>query len=166
MHRLKGLPPFTPEKEAWLATFAPSPIFGLLGIRLVTLEPGFSRLKLRVKKAHTHQGGIVQGGVITALADSAIAYAVTSALPDNVGQTSVDLKINFMRPVSSGTLTAEGWLIHLGGRTAVGEAMILNDEGKPVAKCLSSVLVMPTKQWAKEGNQARAKKKKKTPARR
>jgi uncharacterized protein (TIGR00369 family) len=151
MHRLKGLPPLSPEKRAWLKTYEPSPIFGLLGIRLVKFEPGFALLEMPVKPEHTHNGGIVQGGVITSLADSAIAYAVTSALPEGSGQTSIDLKINFIRPVSAGRITAEGWLIHLGSRTAVGEAIVLNADGKAVAKCLSSVLIMPTRQWAREG---------------
>lgn len=145
MHRLKGLPPLTPAGRARLESFKPSPVFEFLGIRLVKIEPGSSLLEMEAKQEHTHNGGIVQGGLITALADSAIAYAVTSALPDDVGQTSVDLKINFIRPVSSGTITAEGWLIHMGSRTAVGESIVLNDQGKVVAKCLSTVLIIPRK---------------------
>lgn len=143
MHRLKDLPPFSEERQAWLRNYSPSPIFQLLDIRLLKLEPGFSLLELPVRKELTHNGGIVQGGIITTLADSAIAFAVRSALPDDTQQTSIDLKINFIRPVSSGTVTCEGWLVHLGSRTAVGESIVLNEQGKAVAKCLSSVLIMP-----------------------
>ena len=143
MHRLKDLPPFTEKKQEWLRNYRPSPIFELLNIRLVKLEPGFSLLELPVRKELTHNGGIVQGGTITTLADSAIAFAVRSALPDDTGQTSIDLKMNFIRPVSSGTVTCEGWLVHLGSRTAVGESIVLNGQGKAVAKCLSSILIMP-----------------------
>ena len=143
MHRLKDLPPFSPQKQEWLRNYRPSPIFELLNIRLVKLEPGFCLLELPVRKELTHNGGIVQGGIITTLADSAIAFAVRSALPDGTRQTSIDLKMNFIRPISSGTVTCEGWLVHMGRRTAVGESIVLNEQGKAVAKCLSSVLVMP-----------------------
>lgn len=143
MHRLKNLPPFSPKKQEWFRNYRPSPIFELLDIRLLKLEPGFSLLELPVRKELTHNGGIVQGGIITTLADSAIAFAVRSALPDDTRQTSIDLKMNFIHPVSSGTVTCEAWLVHLGRRTAVGESIVLNEQGKAVAKCLSSVLVMP-----------------------
>ena len=143
MHRLKNLPPFSEKKQEWLKNYQPSPIFQLLNIKLVKLEPGYSLLELPVRKELTHNGGIVQGGIITTLADSAIAFAVRSGLPDDTGQTSIDLKMNFIRPISSGTVTCEGWLVHLGSRTAVGESIVLNEQGKAVAKCLSSVLVMP-----------------------
>ena len=51
--------------------------------------------------------------------------------------------MSFIRPISSGTVTCEGWLTHLGTRTAVGESIVFNEQGKTVAKCLSSVLIMP-----------------------
>ncbi len=143
MHRLKDFPPFSPDKVQWLENYRPSPIFQLLGIQLVKVEPGLAVLEMPVEEAHTHNGGIVQGGVLSCLGDSAIAFAVRSAIPNDTGQTSIDLKINFIRPVSSGVLRSEGWLTHLGGRTAVGEAIVLDGEGKTVAKCLSSVLLMP-----------------------
>lgn len=143
MYRLKNLPPFSEKKQEWLKNLQPSPIFQLLNIRLVKLEPGYSLLELPVRKELTHNGGIVQGGIITTLADSAIAFAVRSGLPDDTGQTSIDLKMNFIRPVSSGIVTCEGWLVHLGSRTAVGESIVLDEQGKTVAKCLSSVLIMP-----------------------
>jgi uncharacterized protein (TIGR00369 family) len=143
MYRLKDLPPFSPQQQERMRNYRPSPIFELLGIRLVKLEPGLAVLELPIRKELTHNGGIVQGGVICTLGDSAIAFAVRTGLPDDAGQTSIDLKINFIRPISSGTVTCEGWLTHLGARTAVGESIVLNEQGKTVAKCLSSVLIMP-----------------------
>ena len=107
MHRLKDLPPFSDQKQEWLKNYQPSPIFQLLNIKLLKLEPGYSLLELPVRKELTHNGGIVQGGIITTLADSAIAFAVRSGLPDDTGQTSIDLKMNFIRPISLGTVTCE-----------------------------------------------------------
>lgn len=153
MHRLKDLPPLSPDRMTWVEAYKSSPVFDMLGISLVKIEPGFSLLEMTVRKEHTHNGGIVQGGIITVLADSAIAYAVRSALREDAGQTSIDLKINFIRPVSAGKITAEGWLVHLGRRTAVGESIVLDERGKTIAKCLSSVLVMPGEGIAQEEGQ-------------
>jgi len=143
---------FTPEEKA--AAMArhrkESTYFGLLGLQMLDLEPGYCRLQLPFKMDITHGAGTVQGGILTTLADSCIAHASIAALR-NAGKitTTIELKINFIRPAFRGdNYTAEAWLIHLGGRTAVGEAEIVNDEGKLVAKCLSSMMVLDGKMGA------------------
>ena len=88
--------------------------------------------------------GIVPGGILTTLADSCIAHATQAALlGENRHSTTLELKINFIRPALPSLFTAEAWLIHLGSRTAVGEAEIMNEEGKLIAKCLSSLVIIP-----------------------
>lgn len=144
MVRLQEFPPLTEETRNWLTSFSPGPVFTLLGIRLTGIEPGHSWLEMPFKEEMTHGGGIVQGGILTVLADAAIAFAVRSVLDRaRNDQTSIDLKMNFIRPVSSGTMFAEGSVIHLGRKTAVGESIVVNEAGKPVAKCLSSVMILP-----------------------
>ncbi len=113
----------------------------LLGIRLIDLEPGWARLELPFREEITHQGGVVQGGILTTLADTSIAHAAGAALDLPGGTATLELKINFMRPAGPGLYTAEAWLIHLGKRTAVGEAEVLNEQGKLVAKCSSSLIL-------------------------
>lgn len=138
--------PFTPRQkaEAMERHKQESTYFGLLGLQLLDLEPGYCRLQLPFKMDITHGVGTVQGGILTTLADSCIAHASIAALH---GQgkvtTTIELKINFIRPAFRGvSYTAEAWLIHLGSRTAVGEAEIVNDQGKLIAKCLSSMMVL------------------------
>jgi acyl-CoA thioesterase len=138
--------PFTPgeKAEAIARHRQESTYFGLLGLQMLDLEPGYCRLQLPFKMDITHGEGTVQGGILTTLADSCIAHASVAALR-GVGKitTTIELKINFIRPAFKGVnYTAEAWLIHLGRRTAVGEAEIVNDEGKLVAKCLSSMMVL------------------------
>jgi len=142
----QGRPPFSPEEKslAMEQQRGKATYFDLLGLQLVDLEPGYCKLELAYKRDLTFDPGIVQGGIITTLADSCIAHATIAALTgQNKTTASIELKINFIRPALGGTrYTAEAWLIHLGGRTAVGEAEILNDQGKLVAKCLSSLMIL------------------------
>ena len=142
MSRLK-FPPLQPEQRERLLARTSGPFSDFLGIRLLEIEAGFARLELTFKPELTHAGGIVQGGLIATIADHAIALAVGAALGGEIGHTSIDLKINFIRAVPKGNLTAEAWLIHLGSRTAVGESVVTDDQGRVVAKCLSSVMILP-----------------------
>ena len=117
--------------------------FVLLGFRLVDLEPGYARLELPFRKEITHAGGVVQGGIISTLADSCIAHATHAALLENGSAfTTIELKVNFIRPAQGKLFIAEANLLNLGRRIAVGEAEIRGDDGKLVAKCLSSLMIM------------------------
>ena len=117
--------------------------FDLLGFRLVDLEPGYARLELPFRKEISHSGGVVQGGIISTLADSCIAHATYAALHGHGSNfTTIELKVNFIRPAQGKLFIAEANLLNLGRRIAVGEAEIRNDEGKLVAKCLSSLMIM------------------------
>lgn len=141
-----GLAPFSPEeKERRIAAHkAAADYLEFLEMRLEDLEPGYARLVLPFRKAMTHSGGVMQGGLITTLADSSIAHATIAALaPDTVTSTTIELKINFIRPATGGSFTSHASLIHLGRRTAVGEAEIFDDAGKLVAKCMASQLLVP-----------------------
>ncbi len=142
----QGRSPFSPEEKARFRELhsTSTPYFGLLGLRLVDIEPGYCKLELPFKRDISHGVGVVQGGILTTLADSCIAHAAVAALVgENRHTATIELKINFIRPATESLFTAEAWLIHLGSRTAVGEAEIVNSEGKLIAKCLSSVMIMP-----------------------
>jgi len=142
MYKMDQFPPITEEQRQRLITGRKAPVFGLLGMRVDNVEAGHSWLSLPFRDELTHAGGFVQGGIITALADAAVAFAVWSVIDGtHQDQTSIDLKMNFIRP-AAGDMRAEGWLIHLGGRTAVGESVVLNGQDKPIAKCLSSVMIV------------------------
>lgn len=141
-----GMVPFSPEeKQRRMARHAEmADYFQLLGLRLVDLQPGYCRLELPFRMDMTHSGGVMQGGLLTTLADSSIAHAAVAALDSDTHRTStIELKINFIRPATGGTFTSHARLIHLGRRTAVGEAEVFDDGGRLIAKCLSSLLVIP-----------------------
>ena len=140
-YRLSGLAALSPQEKQRLLQVPLGPFARLLDITLVEIESGFAKLKMPFRPELTHAGGVVQGGIITTLADAAIAVAVRGAMAGYSGHSTIELKINLMRPVGGGELNAEAWLLHLGRTTAVGEAVVLSAEGKVVAKCLSSLML-------------------------
>lgn len=142
----QGRSPFSPAEKARVLDLQRSMAhyFDLLGLRMEDIEPGYCKLVLPYKREISHGQGVVQGGILTTLADSCIAHATMAALlGESKHSTTIELKINFIRPALTSLFTAEAWLIHLGSRTAVGEAEIVNEDGKLIAKCLSSLMIVP-----------------------
>lgn len=119
--------------------------FGLLGLRLVDLQPGYARMELPHRRAFTHSGGVMQGGLLATLADACLAHATIAALDSATKRTtSIELKVNFIRPGLHGPFTAEARLAHLGSRTAVGDVDITDARGKLLARCLASLMILPS----------------------
>jgi uncharacterized protein (TIGR00369 family) len=92
--------------------------------------------------------GTIHGGWASALLDSAMACAVHSTLKAGQGYTSVELKINFVRPIlpGSGTLTCEGRVIHRGATLATAEGRILDAAGKLLAHGTETCIIIEAAQ--------------------
>jgi uncharacterized protein (TIGR00369 family) len=88
----------------------------------------------------------VHGGLVCTLLDSAAGSAVQSTLPAGVSYTSIEIKVNYLRPVhaQSGRLLAHGWVTKPGRRVAFAEADVRDADGKLVATASSTCLVMAT----------------------
>lgn len=118
------------------------PIMEALGLSLTKCEGGWARVEMVADERFHNLMGIVHGAIATGLADTAMGLAVTSLLEDDESCTTVELKINFVRPVISEKLIADGKVLHRGGRTALAEATVTNEEGKLVAKATSTCLIL------------------------
>ena len=114
----------------------------LLGIKVINLEKGMARLSLSFKENILNKHGVVHGGIITSLADSAAAVALLSITGAEGIVAGIELKINFLHPVKKGDLLAEAKVIHKGSRTAVVEVDIRNKDEKLVGKCLLTFMVI------------------------
>ncbi len=110
------------------------PALALLGIEIVSRAPNRSRLKLPHRHEITQPHGIIQGGILATLADAAVAQALVATLPAGTGFTTIELKINYVRPAESGTVWADAELLHVGRRTCLGEVTLTDDDGKLIAK--------------------------------
>lgn len=107
----------------------------LLGMRLGKLRPGRATLFLDTRPQHSHPQG-VHGGVLAALADSALAMAIFTRVPLSARISTVEMKINYLTPHLRGRLRCEARVLRAGKRLAVGEAEIRNSARELVAKSL------------------------------
>lgn len=117
----------------------PPPLWFTLGYRLTAVENGAITVALAPLSAHTNYGGTVHGGVLSALADSAMACAVLSVLDANHWCATIELKINLLRTVLAPgpELIAHGTVRWRGKSTAMAEAT-LSVDGVEVAVATST----------------------------
>jgi uncharacterized protein (TIGR00369 family) len=88
--------------------------------------------------------GVIHGGLAATLLDSAMSCAVQSMLPAGVGYTTLEIKVNFVRPIttSTGELRCEGTALHLGSRTGTAEGRLIDQAGKLYAHGTTTCLIL------------------------
>jgi uncharacterized protein (TIGR00369 family) len=108
------------------------PMCELVGFEPAEVEEGRVVFECTPAECHYNPIGVVHGGLACTLFDSAMGCAVHTMLPAGVGYTTVELKVNFLRPITlnTGRLLCEGTTIHVGGHIATAEARLLDTSGK------------------------------------
>ncbi len=119
------------------------PYFKLQQMELKDISWGAARVEIQVGDRHMQPFGIVHGGVFSTLLDAAGFWAVYSKAEETVGMTTVELKINYLAPVVSGSLIGTGQCIKLGRSIGLGDARIENEAGKLLAHGTTTVMVQP-----------------------
>lgn len=104
-----------------------------IGMTTVLGIDGITRVQLSVNENLIQFYGNLHGGVIAAMLDSAIAVALNQELGPGEGASTVEIKINYLRPISEGTLWAEGKVIQKGRSIVVGQGELKNEEGQILA---------------------------------
>jgi uncharacterized protein (TIGR00369 family) len=122
----------------------PPPIAKLIGFDLRRIEHGRSVVRFEAGPQHWNPMGGLHGGILCDIADAAMGIAYASTLADGESFTTVELKINFLRPFKEGRLVAEGWVVN-GGRTlGLTEAEVRDDAGRMIAKASSTCMTLRT----------------------
>jgi uncharacterized protein (TIGR00369 family) len=123
---------------------APAPIAALLNMRPVRAERGLVVFECVPDESVYNPIGVVHGGLLCTLADSVAGCAVHTTLPAGTGYTSIDITVNYTRPVTldSGMLTATGRVTKPGRRVALATAEITDAAGRLVATASSNCLVI------------------------
>ncbi len=93
-----------------------APIAALLGFTVASIEPGRATIAFEATERHANPMGTLHGGVLCDIADAAMGMAYATTLADDETFTTLELKVNFLKPVWTGTLRAEGRVV-AGGRT-------------------------------------------------
>ena len=119
------------------------PIMETLNFAMVECEKGRVVFQGTPQFAHYNPIGSVHGGWYCAVLDSALGCVVQSTLPQGKGYTTLELKVNMIRPLTdkTGPVRAEGRIIHTGGQTAVAEATLYDSNAKLYASSTTTCLV-------------------------
>src|SRR5215469_1305674 len=110
----------------------PPPIAVTLGFALKEVEEGRVVFVGYPAEYQYNPIGTVHGGLAATLLDSAMSCAVQSTLPVGVGYTTLEIKVNFVRPITAGTgeLRCEGTTVHVGNRTSTAAGRLIDQSGK------------------------------------
>ena len=107
-----------------------------LGIELDSIEQGRARLSLEVKQQHLQLAGVMHGGAIATLIDTAVAFAIVGASQPEARFTTIEMKVNYLSPIRKGRITADAKLIRDGRRIVVADCDVFDSEGRLAAKGL------------------------------
>ena len=121
-----------------------APIGGTLGFRLVEVEPGRAVFESEPGPNLLNPLGAVHGGFALALIDSATGCSVHTELEAGVGYTTVETKVNFVRPITAGTgrIRCEGRVLSRGRTIATAEARLTSADGKLLAHGTSTLIIL------------------------
>ncbi len=102
----------------------------LLGFEIIEARRGFARVGLAVRPALFQPNGMVHGGALASLADTAGGVGSYVSYPIGTEVVTVEMKVNFLRPASRGTLIGEAKALHLGRKTSAWEIRVLGEAEK------------------------------------
>lgn len=128
-----------------------SPFYQLLDMKIEEVKEDYARLSIKIHKKHIQFLKTVHGGVIASLADSAAAWAVYGSNDLKIIPVTVEMKVNFLKPVKSGKLVAEARNIHKGSRIFVSDVEVKDSKGYLIAKSLLTYYVLKTDETKKGG---------------
>jgi uncharacterized protein (TIGR00369 family) len=111
----------------------PAPVASLIGFRLTAVEAGKVTVELDAGPQHTSPPGTLHGGVLCDIADAAMGMALFSLLDDEEAFATVELKINFLKPIWEATLTAVGTVVKQGRTISLCECRVTDEDGALVA---------------------------------
>ncbi len=124
---------------------APPGVAKLIGFRLTGFAGGEASVELRSGPQHYNPMGTVHGGVLCDIADAAMGMALASTLGPDQSFTTLELKINFLRPVWEADLTAKAHVISRGKTVALIECDVTDASGRLLARASSTCLVLSGK---------------------
>jgi uncharacterized protein (TIGR00369 family) len=120
----------------------PPPIARLLGFRLRDVQPGRVIVEFEAGPEHANPMGTLHGGVFCDLADAAMGMAYATTLAEDESFTTLELKINFLRPVWNATLTADGRVVQAGRSVGLVECDVTDEHDRLVARAVSTCMTL------------------------
>lgn len=119
------------------------PFVRRMGMRLRSARDGRSVLECRILPALRNSAGTLHGGAIGALVDLSVATALRSLMPLSARMTTVEFRVNFLRPATEGKVTAHGTILRMGRSLATGSSEVRDDAGELVAVGSATFFLLP-----------------------
>ena len=129
-------------RKVMTGELSPPPVALLIGIEMIEVEPGRAVMALEAGERHANPMGTLHGGVLCDLADAAMGMAYAATLDEGETFTTLELKINFLKPVRTGRLTAVGQLVKGGHTVGLVECDITDDKNRLVARASSTCMTL------------------------
>ena len=118
---------------------------GLLGVRLAALHRDGLTLECDVRKDLLNSAGVLHGGVSATIADAAVGVALHYLLGSHRPITTVEMKINFFRPVSEGRISARAHMLRMGSTICVGRVDLTDAQRKLIGTALATYMILPNR---------------------
>lgn len=120
----------------------PPPIAQLIGFQMVSVEEGEAVVEFEATERHSNPMGTLHGGVLCDIADAAMGMAYASTLGPGETFTTLELKINFLKPIWTGKLRAIGRVVKRGGIVGLVECDVLDENGQLAARASSTCMTL------------------------
>jgi uncharacterized protein (TIGR00369 family) len=120
----------------------PPPVAELLGIEFVEAGEGKCTMRLEAGEQHTNPMGTIHGGILCDIADAAMGMAYYSTLEQGESFTTLELKINFLRPFWQGTIFARGRVVSRGRTVGMTECDVVDAEDRLIARASSTCMTL------------------------
>lgn len=127
---------------AYLRDGSSAPVGELVGFRIASLEHGQAVFELEAGPQHANPMGTLHGGILCDIADAAMGTAYATTLGEGESFTTLELKINFLRPFWSGKLVATGRVVKAGRTVGLAECDVIDVEGRLVARAMSTCMTL------------------------
>ncbi len=120
----------------------PPPVAELLGVELVEAGGGRCTMRMEAGEQHSNPMGTIHGGILCDIADAAMGMAFFSTLDEGESFTTLELKINFLRPFWTGTLLAHGEVVSRGKTVGLTECRIVDARERLIGHATSTVMAL------------------------
>ena len=122
------------------------PVAALIGFTLASVEPGRAVVDFEATARHANPMGTLHGGILCDIADAAMGVAYASTLDEGETFATLELKINFLRPVWTARLRAEGKVVQRGRTIGLVECDVTDDAHRLVARASSTCMTLRDEQ--------------------
>jgi uncharacterized protein (TIGR00369 family) len=120
----------------------PPPVAELIGLEVVSFGEGETTMRLEAQERHSNPMGTIHGGILCDLADAAMGMSFYSTLAEGETFTTLELKMNYLRPFWTGTLLAHGKVISRGKSIGLTECRVVDEQNRLIAHATSTVMTL------------------------